>query len=165
MGSWLEELGRREADARERAQGLRERIAELGEQLALEERLVSRLQVTRETMIEILGATGDLDERVESGGAGGVSPGPEFGSGSPIGVVLVPQRGPGMEVSVLPEDYQDVVEVLADAGRPLRAGHIAAALGLEIAPAKVEGLRSKLKRLVARGWLNEQTPGLFTIIE
>ncbi|GAB2558861.1 hypothetical protein [Nocardia heshunensis] len=167
MGSWLDELGRREADARERAQGLRERIAELSQQLAVEEQLLSRLQVTRETMIEILGAASDLDALGESGGADGTSPEQEsgFGSGSPIGVVLVPHRGPGMERSVLPEDYQDVLEVLVDAGRPLRAGHIAAALGLEIAPAKVEGLRSKLKRLVARGWLDEQTPGLFAIIE
>ncbi|MFX0577007.1 hypothetical protein [Nocardia nepalensis] len=167
MGSWLEELGRREADARKRAEGLRERISELTEQLAVEERLLSKLQVTRETMIEILGATSDLDEPVESGGTGSDSPEPEpeAVSGSPIGVVLVPQHGPGMDVLVLPQDYQDVVEVLTDAGRPLRAGHIAAALGLEIAPAKVEGLRSKLKRLVARGWLDEQTPGLFAIIE
>ncbi|MFE3281423.1 hypothetical protein [Nocardia sp. NPDC059239] len=167
MGSWLDELGRREAVARERAEELRVRIAGLTEQLAAEERLLSRLQVTRETMIEILGGTSDPTALVEPGeiGAEAREPESESGSGSPIGVVLVPRRGPGMEVSVLPEDYQDVLEVLADAGRALRAGHIAAALGLEIQPAKVEGLRSKLKRLVARGWLNEQTPGLFAIIE
>ncbi|WP_280466089.1 hypothetical protein [Nocardia brasiliensis] len=88
---------------------------------------------------------------------------PVAAGGSPIGVVLVPRRAPGMEVSVLPEDYQDILEVVADAGRGLRAGHIAAGLGLEIGPAKVEGLRSKLKRLVARGWLDEQTPGLFAL--
>ncbi|WP_433193079.1 hypothetical protein ACQP1G_30685 [Nocardia sp. CA-107356] len=167
MGSWLEELQRREAGAQKRAGELRERIAELGEQLAAEDRLLSRLQVTRETMIEILGATSDLAEPAGSDGAGAESnqAEPEPGGGSPIGVVLVPQRAPGMEVSVLPEDYQDVLEVITDAGRPLRAGHIAAALGLEVAPAKVEGLRSTLKRLVARGWLNEQTPGMFAIIE
>ncbi|WP_067479803.1 hypothetical protein [Nocardia amamiensis] len=167
MGSWLDELGRREADARQRAQGLRERIAELSQQLATEELLLSRLQVTRETMVEILGAAVDLDAPValDDADADSSEPMPESGGGSPIGVVLVPRRGPGMESSVLPEDYQDVLDVLTDAGRGLRAGHIAAALGLEVAPAKVEGLRSKLKRLVARVWLNEQTPGLFSIIE
>jgi hypothetical protein len=167
MGSWLEELQRRESGARERAEELRDRIAELTEQLAVQERLLSRLQVTRETMIEILGAAGDLGEVAGSGENGADSQEPEFESwsGSPIGVVLVPQRGPRMEPSVLPQDYQDVLEVLTDAGRPLRAGHIAAGLGLEIAPSKVEGLRSKLKRLVARGWLDEQTPGLFAIFD
>ncbi len=50
-----------------------------------------------------------------------------------------------------------------DAGRPLRAGQIAAAAGLSTDKAKVEGLRSKLKRLVERGWLAEAGPGLFTL--
>ncbi|MEC3919153.1 hypothetical protein [Nocardia sp. CDC160] len=161
----MDELGRRETGARERAEELRKRIADLSEQLDVEERLISRLQVTRETMIEILGTTSDLTVSADPAEADADPSGPKSGSGSPIGVVLVPQHGAGMQVSVLPEDYQDVLEVLADAGRPLRAGHIAAALGLEVAPAKVEGLRSKLKRLVARGWLDEQTPGLFAIIE
>ena len=31
--------------------------------------------------------------------------------------------------------------------------------------AKREGLRSKLKRLVERGWAGEQGPGLFTVTE
>jgi len=43
-----------------------------------------------------------------------------------------------------------------------RAGQIAAAAGLSTDKAKVEGLRSKLKRLVERGWLAEEAgPGLF----
>jgi predicted ArsR family transcriptional regulator len=46
--------------------------------------------------------------------------------------------------------------VAEDAGRPLRAVQIAAAAGLSTDKAKVEGLRSKLKRLVERGWLVEQ---------
>ena len=52
--------------------------------------------------------------------------------------------------------------MLEDAGRPLRAAQIAAAAGLSTDKAKVEGLRSKLKRLVDRGWLAEEAgPGLF----
>ena len=51
-----------------------------------------------------------------------------------------------------------------DAGRPLRAAQIAAAAGLSTDKAKVEGLRSKLKRLVERGWLAEEAgPGLFAL--
>lgn len=51
----------------------------------------------------------------------------------------------------------------ADAGRPLRAGEFAVAAGLATDKAKVEGLRSKLKLLAARGWLAGVPGGLFTL--
>jgi hypothetical protein len=74
----------------------------------------------------------------------------------------VPPWRAGVEASVLPEAYRDLLEVLEDASRPLRAVQIAAAAGLGTDKAKVEGLRSKLKRLVERGWLAEEAgPGLF----
>jgi hypothetical protein len=44
------------------------------------------------------------------------------------------------------------------------AGSIAAAAGLSTGKSKIEGLRSKLKRLVERGWLAEDGPGLFTLV-
>ena len=47
----------------------------------------------------------------------------------------------------------------ADAGRPLRAVQFAAAAGLDTKKAKVEGLRSRLKLLAARGWLAEAPRG------
>ena len=40
---------------------------------------------------------------------------------------------------------------------------MAATFGLETVPAKVGALRSKAKRLVARGWLAEPVPGRFTL--
>jgi hypothetical protein len=65
---------------------------------------------------------------------------------------------------VLPRDYRDLLEVAGDAGRPLRAGQIAAAAGLSTDRGKVETLRAKLKRLVERGWLAEEAgPGLFAL--
>jgi hypothetical protein len=73
--------------------------------------------------------------------------------GSPIGVVTVPPWRPGLAQSVLPPSYQDLLEVLADAGRSPRAGSIAAAAGLSTGKSKIGGLRSKQKRLVERGWL------------
>src|SRR5262249_56072940 len=80
------------------------------------------------------------------------------------GVLGGPGWGAGVEVSALPEAYRDLLEVAEDAGRPLRAGQIAAAAGLSTDRVKVEGLRSKLKRLVERGWLaGEAGPGLFTL--
>ena len=81
-----------------------------------------------------------------------------------IGVLAVPPWRAGLEASVLPQAYRDLVEVAEDAGRPLRAAQIAAAAGLSTDKAKVETLRSKLKRLVERGWLAEEAgPGLFAL--
>ena len=88
------------------------------------------------------------------------------GAGRPpvIGVVAVPPWRAGLEVSVLPQDYRDLLEVAEDAGRPLRAAQIAAAAGLSTDRGKVETLRAKLKRLVERGWLAEEAgPGLFAL--
>jgi hypothetical protein len=77
--------------------------------------------------------------------------------------VTVPPWEEGTKVSVLPQSYRDLMEVAADAGRPLRAGEFAAAAGLAKDKAKVEGLRSKLKPLAARGWLAAVPGGLFTL--
>jgi hypothetical protein len=60
--------------------------------------------------------------------------------------------------------YRDLVEVAGDAGHPLRAAQIAAPAGLSTDKAKVETLRSKLKRLVERDWLAKDAgPGLFAL--
>ncbi|HEV8652791.1 MAG TPA: hypothetical protein VG276_26230 [Actinomycetes bacterium] len=61
----------------------------------------------------------------------------------------------------LPVAYQDVVEVLAGAGVPLRARQVCQAVGTGAEPRHREGMRIKLKRLVERGWLVEAEPGLF----
>src|SRR6266702_3941916 len=76
MGSLMAELEAREAAARGRAEALRERIAELTQQLASEEELLERLGITRQTVVEILvgdhgcWAPGATDGRV--GGADAV---------------------------------------------------------------------------------------------
>lgn len=46
-------------------------------------------------------------------------------------------------------------------GEALDCRQPASALVPETVPAKVEGVRSKAKRLAARGWLAEERPGLF----
>jgi hypothetical protein len=79
--------------------------------------------------------------------------------------VTVPPWQEGSEASVLPQSYQDLVEVAEDAGRPLRAAEFAVATGLATEKAKVEGLRSKLKLLAARGWLAGEPGGLFTLAD
>ena len=158
MGSLIEELRRREAAARAEADGLRARIEELSGDLARAEERVSRLAITREEVMRVLEEPSAADTARQDGGPGG-KPGPA----SPIGAVTVPPWREGAEASVLPQAYQDLVEVAADAGRPLRAGEFAAATGQSTAKAKVEGLRSKLKLLAARGWLAGVPGGLFTL--
>ncbi|WP_319595743.1 hypothetical protein [Streptomyces sp. ID05-04B] len=64
---------------------------------------------------------------------------------------------------MLPDVYRDIVEIVADAPGPLQAKQIVPRLGLEATTAKIEGTRGKLKRLVERGWLNEDAPGRFTL--
>ena len=158
MGSLIEELQRREAAARQEADELRGEIARLNERLARAEETLSRLEITREMVTEILGGAGGDQRAVEVVAAAGPAPG-----GSPVGVLTVPPWRPGLAQSVLPPSYQDLLEVLADAGRPLRAGSIADAAGLSTGKSQVEGPGSKLKRLVERGWLAEEGPGLFTL--
>jgi hypothetical protein len=168
MGSLIEELQRREAAARREADELRSVIARLNERLAQAEERLSRLEITRETVAEILGGAG-ADQPVAGQGvdavvAAGPAPGrSRHADSSPIGVLTVPPWGPGVAQSVLPSSYRDLLEVLVDAGRPLRAGRIAAAAGLSTDKSKIEGLRSKLKRLVERGWLAEDGPVLFMV--
>jgi hypothetical protein len=160
MGSLIGALQRREAAARAEAEELRGQIARLSERLARAEERLSRLVITRETVDEVLS---EADEQASSAAAAADGTGPSrFGRLSPVGVLTVPPWRPGLEASALPQAYRDLLEVAEDAGRPLRAGQIAAAAGLSTDKAKVEGLRAKLKRLAERGWLDEEAgPGLF----
>ena len=159
MGSLVEELRRREAAARAEADRLRSRVRELAEQLARAEEQVSRLVIAREEVALV------LEEPAAAGSPSGPAgePAGEPRPSSPIGAVTVPPWREGAGASLLPRACQDLVEVAADAGRPLRAGEFAAAAGLPADKAKVEGLRSKLKLLEARGWLAGAPGGLFTL--
>jgi hypothetical protein len=168
MASLIEELRRREAAARLEADELRGEIARLSERLARAGERLSRLEIAREMVAEILGGAGTDEaagrEAAPAAGAAGPAPaGSRLAGGSPVGVVTVPPWRPGVAQSVLPVSYQDLLEVLADAGRPMRARSIAAAAGLSTGKPTIEGLRSKLKLLAGRGWLAEDEPGLFTL--
>jgi hypothetical protein len=161
MGSLIDELRRREAAARAQVEKLRGEIAELAEHLAGVEEQLSRLVVAREVVDEVLGCA------VASGvspvpGQREVRASPEAGRPPVTGVLAVPPWRAGLEADVLPRDYRDLLEVAEDAGQPLRAAQLAAAAGLSTDRGKVETLRAKLKRLVDRGWLDEEAgPGLF----
>jgi hypothetical protein len=161
MGSLIEELKLREAAARAEADRLRVRIGELSEDLTRAEEQASRLVIAREEVTRVLDEPAAADPPAGQNGrpAGKTRP------VSRIGAVTVPPWQEGSEASVLPRLHQDLLEVAADAGRPLRAAQFAAAAGLDTKKAKVEGLRSRLKLLAARGWLAEAPGGLFTLPE
>src|SRR5262249_47383868 len=147
MGSLIEELKRQEEAARAEADRLRARIEELAGDLARAEEQASRLVIAREEVARVLG------EPAAAEPPGGRPATGQPRQGSPIGAVTVLPWQEGADASVLPRAYQDLLEVAADAGRPLRAGEFAAAAGLSTEKAKVEGLRSKLRLLAERGWL------------
>jgi hypothetical protein len=160
MGSLVDELRRREAAARAEAERLRGQIAELAERLAGVEERLSRLVIAREVAGEVLDRAASEVSPVP--GQPQVTASPGAGPAAVPGMLAVPPWRAGLEVSVLPQDYRDLLEVAEDAGRPLRAAQIAAAAGLSTDRGKVETLRAKLKRLVERGWLAEDAgPGLF----
>jgi hypothetical protein len=78
---------------------------------------------------------------------------------------VVPPWREGLSAEVLAPEYRQVMGLLAErhavGGRPLNCHEITALLGLEAVPTKTEGVRCKLKRLVARGWAHEPAPGRF----
>ncbi|MEU9421979.1 hypothetical protein AB0D87_03755 [Streptomyces sp. NPDC048342] len=78
----------------------------------------------------------------------------------------VPVWREGLAWTVLSVDYQRILQVAADRARlgqgPVTCQEMAAAFGMDVVPARVEALRSKAKRLVARGWLAEPAAGRFT---
>ncbi|MFJ3880889.1 hypothetical protein ACIPW5_26015 [Streptomyces sp. NPDC090077] len=167
MGSLFEELEAREAAARVRVEELEAELAELSGQLSLARESLERLRIARETVAEVLA---DLTPERLAADVGADQP----TLGEPavsayagaerriIGVLTVPNWQPGMGSDVLPQVYRDILEVVADAPVPIRAKQIVPRIGLPAETGKIEGTRSKLKRLVERGWLDEDTPGIFT---
>jgi hypothetical protein len=154
MGSLLGRLEAREEAARVRVEELRAAMAALAERLAAEEELLSRLQLTRQTVIEVLAGpdlpedgavAADTGAAAEGTALSGVADGATAPSVMAAQVPAFTEDGDGRG---LPVAYRDVWEVLVDAGVPLRAKQISVAVGLGVEPRHVEGMRSKLKRLV-----------------
>ncbi|MFI6289527.1 hypothetical protein ACIBCM_33130 [Streptomyces sp. NPDC051018] len=77
----------------------------------------------------------------------------------------VARKADGVSIRVLGPDYRHIMAVFEETGGDsLTARQAAVALGWDTGPpARVEGARGRLKRLVERGWLVEQRPGRFTL--
>lgn len=59
--------------------------------------------------------------------------------------------------------YQHILTALTDADRPLRAKDLCQALDTGFEPKHIEGMRSRLKRLVSLGQITETEAGLFAL--
>ncbi|MEE4543970.1 hypothetical protein V2S66_18575 [Streptomyces sp. V4-01] len=168
MGSLFEELEAREAVALRRVEELEtEAVALAGRLEAAREGLV-RLRIARETVAEVLAemppeTTTVIRNAEHAAEAEPVVSAYVGAERQVVGVLTVPRWQPGMRTDALPRDYRDIVEVVADAPGPVRAKQVVPRIGLPAEAGKIEGTRSKMKRLVERGWLDEDTPGLFTV--
>ncbi|WP_127355255.1 hypothetical protein [Actinacidiphila soli] len=68
-----------------------------------------------------------------------------------------------LDVTVMSPEYQAIIGLFATSGAAMRCKEVCAALGVGSQARHVEGMRSKLKRLVDRGILAETAPGLFKV--
>jgi hypothetical protein len=154
MPSVMGLLEERERAARQRVEVLQ---AELQEAQAAWERFV----IARQTVAEVL-AEPRADEEARSAGVAGERPARVAGA---VPGSVVPVWREGLALDSLAPGYQRLVEVLADrGGEAMDCRQLAAALGLEVVAGKVEGVRSKVKRLAVRGWLAEDRPGMFSVV-
>ncbi|MGP3931319.1 hypothetical protein [Nonomuraea sp. KM88] len=146
--SLLERVAQAETAALRQAEDLRAQLA------AVEERL-QRLAITRETLTEFTG--GHLSDADMAEGDGVVV---EEEPPAPA------RLGPEVEHAQLPPlrgFRQQVVALLATADEPMRAREIVQAIGKPDTRSQVEGMRSRLQRLVTDGWLCREADGLYAI--
>ncbi|MCX4615699.1 hypothetical protein OHB25_56590 [Streptomyces mirabilis] len=167
MGSLFEESEAREVAARVRVEELQAEVAVLAGKLELARESLERLRIARETVADVL-AEMTPEKSAAAVDAGQPAAGERLASAyagaerQVIGVLTVPNWQPGMASEVLLRAYRDILEVVADAPGPIRAKQIVPRIGLPAETGKIEGTRSKLKRLVEQGWLDEDIPGMFT---
>ncbi|WP_327653879.1 hypothetical protein [Streptomyces sp. NBC_00483] len=149
-------LEQRELAARRRVDELREDVDRVQAELAVAGRDWKEWAIARSRVGEVLDPSEEADDSEQ---AEVTSPAAAKSQ--------VPVWREGLGWPVLSVDYQRILQVLADRCRlhqgPLTCQEMAALFSLDAAPAKVEALRSKAKRLVARGWLAERQPGRFTL--
>ncbi|MFD3658178.1 hypothetical protein [Streptomyces sp. NPDC058620] len=170
MPSVVGMLELRELTARRRVDDLREEADRIQAELDVAEREWNEWVIARSRVGEVLAPGGDAVVGPAASAGLPASSGQPVRSG-PAGAAkpksVVPMWRAGLAWSALSADYQRILQALADRNRlshgPLTCQEMAACFGLDPVPGKVEALRSKAKRLVARGWLVESAPGRFTL--
>ncbi|MFF2470441.1 hypothetical protein [Streptomyces mirabilis] len=153
-------LEQHELAARRRVDELREEADRIQAELAAAEQEWQEWTIARQRVGVLLSAPGDVGATVET-------PAPSVAAAKQKS--QVPVWRDGLAWSALSADYQRILQALADRVRlgqgPLTCQELAARFGMDVVPARVEALRSKAKRLVARGWLAEPAPGRFTLAQ
>ncbi|MFF3879139.1 hypothetical protein [Streptomyces sp. NPDC001978] len=163
MASVMGLLEEREAAARVRVEELQAEADRILSELSAAEAVLERRAIARVELAETLAAPGDTADAV-------VQEAPEPVPAAkavkvPVAGSIVPHFGEGMTVEALAPDYRRIVELVESApegGEGVSAKEIASGLGLELVPAKIEGVRSKARRLAERGWLAVSPSGRFT---
>ncbi|MEV5157672.1 hypothetical protein [Streptomyces sp. NPDC053728] len=152
MPSLMEALESRRAEVLGQAERLREQIAGLAEEVSRVEERLSRLQIARETVEEVLAAPSSPVPGTDAtgGGTGGVA------------VALVKAEAE-LDLTVMSPECREIIALFATSGAEMRCKEVCRHLGLGTEPRHVEGMRSKLKRLVERGFLAEPSSGLFKV--
>ncbi|MFF4185393.1 hypothetical protein ACFYZ9_19550 [Streptomyces sp. NPDC001691] len=162
-------LEQHELAARRRVDGLREEADRIQAELAAAEQEWQEWAIARRRVGTVLAPDGgDIAGQEAAHGPQDAdarsAPGPAAKPKS-----QVPVWREGLAWSVLSVDYQRILAALADRHRlhqgPLACQELAVLFGLDAVPARVEALRSKAKRLVARGWPAERQPGRFTLAQ
>ncbi len=156
MGSLLEVLQAREQAAQMRADGIREQIAALTQQLGEAERELERLRIGRAVVAEVLA---EQDTTMESAAGPSAVPVVQAASRWAMVPVFAPNADPAEALAGLPQPYRDVLEAIDDAGEPLRSVDLCRSLGLGVQARVTEAMRGKLNRLVERGWCVSGEPG------
>ncbi|WP_329201592.1 MULTISPECIES: hypothetical protein [unclassified Streptomyces] len=158
MASVLGLLEAKESAAREAVERAREETVRAAAVLEEAERVLERLVIAREAVVEVLAEPAGRAVVAVEGAAVAAAV-----AGSPV-----PHQSGRLARAVLAPDYQRIISVLeseAAAGRnKVRAKDLAVALGLDVVPAKIEGVRSQAKRLAERGWITRHQSGEFGIL-
>lgn len=145
-------LDAHEVAVRARVEGLREQAGLVAVELAEAELALERVVITRTTLAAVLG---------ESGRSGVAARAVDVPAAAGAGRGPVPVWRAELTGADLPVKYRPVWQAVTDARSPLRAGQVAAVLGWGSSRTAVEGLRYRLKRLAATGWLSELASGAF----
>jgi hypothetical protein len=150
MDSLLERIAERRAELAEQAERLRKELAEVEAELA---RVGTAEQVVTQLLASQEGEAGGEREHAPAGHR-------------PVTALMVPQRASAAGAEDLPAEYQRLLQIVAEegaGGQGVACKRVTVKLGLTGEPRHTEGVRGKLKRLAARGWLAEVTPGRFAL--
>ncbi|MER5913629.1 hypothetical protein ABT124_24845 [Streptomyces sp. NPDC001982] len=162
-------LEQHELAARRRVDGLREEADRIQAELAVAELAWQEWVIARRRVDTVLapGGGATVDTEISPDVRDADAPSAPRDAVKPKSQVPVWREG--LAWSALSLDYQRILKALADRARlgqgPVTCQEMAAEFGLDVVPARVEALRSKAKRLVARGWVAEPAPGRFTLAQ